>query len=127
MAAAPTASQWLAPVIIVLAVTLLGWLVLENQVPLDLAAAEQRLARMEAILRSTDQSGEVRDADLASAERRSRLCQEGLRSMVRMWNQYVRELREADVGSSAKFRAAKRRFDEAQKKASLAVRRCEDA
>jgi hypothetical protein len=43
-----------------------------------------------------------------------------------MWNQYVDELK-ASEASPKRYRAARRRFDTAQKQASLAVRRCEQA
>jgi hypothetical protein len=126
---APThpSSPWLAPVVIVLAISLLGWLVLENQPPLYMVAAERRLARMEAMLHAQGESGAVAEANLASAEKRARACHEGLQSMVRMWNRYARELRAARSGSAAKFNAARRRFEAAQKQASGAVRRCEAA
>jgi hypothetical protein len=117
--------RWFTPVAIVLAVALLIGVVLEIN-PLDLAAAEERLARMEAVVDSTGTSGGGLHAEVASAERVARACREGLRSMVRMWNQYVRELKAAEA-SPQRFRAARRRFDRAQKQASLAVRRCEHA
>jgi hypothetical protein len=126
---APThrSSPWLAPVVIVLAISLLGWLVLENQPPLYMVAAERRLAQMEAMLQAKVESGGLAEANLAAADKRARACHEGLQSMVRMWNRYARELRAARSGSAAKFNAARRRFENAQKQASNAVRRCEAA
>ena len=122
-AALPSSSRrWLALIAGALAAALLIGLLLEINHPLNLAAAHERLVRMEAGLDGT--SGER--AELASAQRVARACREGLRSMVRMWNRYVGELKAAEA-SPARFRAARRRFDEAQERASLAVRRCEDA
>jgi hypothetical protein len=124
----PVAAVWSAPAAIVLTVALLTGLVLESRRPLELAAAVERMARAQT---SPDPApgvpqGSAGDA-VASAERRSRLCQDGLRSMVRLWNRYVRELRAAESGSRARFRAAERRFNAAKRKASRAIRRCEGA
>ena len=117
--------RWFTPVAIGLAVLLLIAIVLEINRPLDLAVAGERLSRMEAMVDSTGGAGSLQ-ARLASAEKVARVCREGLQSMVRMWNRYVQELK-ASEATPARFRAARRRFDTAQKQASLAVRRCEDA
>jgi hypothetical protein len=117
--------RWFTPAAVALAVALLIGILLEIS-PLDLAAAEDRLARMEAIVDSTGLSGGGLRAELASAERVARACREGLRDMVRMWNRYVRELRAAE-SSPGRYQTARRRFDRAQNQASLAVRRCEQA
>jgi hypothetical protein len=105
-----------------LAVALLLGILLEINRPLDLAAAQDRLSRMEAVVDPIDSAR----AGLARAEEAARLCRDGLQSMVRMWNRYVQELK-ASEASRSRYRAARRRFDTAQKHASLAVRRCEDA
>jgi hypothetical protein len=117
--------RWFTPAAIALAVALLIGILLEIS-PLDLAAAEDRLLRMEAMVDSTAAGGTTMQERLASAEKVARLCREGLLSMVRMWNRYVQELK-ASEARPARFRAARRRFDTAQKEASLAVQRCEDA
>jgi hypothetical protein len=113
---------WFTPVAIALTAAVLMGILLEITRPLDLVAAEQSLAAMA----DTNGGGAVSRADLASAERVARTCREGLRSLVRMWNQYVDELK-ASEASPKRYRAARRRFDAAQKQASLAVRRCEQA
>lgn len=116
---------WFTPVAVALAVALLIGILLEIH-PLDLAAAEERLARMEAMVDPTGTSAGGLRAELASADRVARACREGLREMVRMWNRYVEELKAAEA-SPARFRAARRRFDAARERASVAVRRCERA
>jgi hypothetical protein len=120
-----SAPGWFTPAAIGLAVALLLGILLEINRPLDLAAAQDRLSRMEAVV-DAGAGGSTLQARLASAERVARLCRDGLQSMVRMWNRYVQELK-ASEASRSRYRAASRRFDTAQKHASLAVRRCEDA
>jgi hypothetical protein len=118
--------RWFTPVAIGLAVAVLLGILLEINPPLGLASAGDRLSRLEAMVNSSGAGGTALQARLASAEKVARLCREGLQSMVRMWNRYVQELK-ASEASPARFRAARRRFDTAQKQASLAVSRCEDA
>lgn len=126
-APAPSSLRWFAPVAIALAVAVLSGLLLAIHRPLDLAAAEQRLARMEAILDSSAPAGEGSQGDVSSTQRVARICRESLREMVRMWNAYVRELKARESGRRVKVHAAERRFDTAREQASLAIRRCEAA
>jgi hypothetical protein len=121
MTPAQPVPPWFTPVAIGLAVLLLVGILLEINRPLELAVAGERLAWMEAGVGSGGGP-----AELASAERIARTCREGLRSLVRMWNQYVAELK-ASEASPKRYRAARRRFDIAQEQASQAVRRCDDA
>jgi hypothetical protein len=114
--------RWFTPVAMGLAVAVLLGILLEINRPLDLAAAQDSLSRIEAVVDPVDSAR----AGLARAEEAARLCREGLQSMVWMWNRYVQELKASDA-RPARFREARRRFDTAQKQASLAVRRCEDA
>jgi hypothetical protein len=116
---------WMIPAAIAVVVALLGWLLVGNLRPLDLAAAQERLARFEALMNSDTSSAQRLSADLVSAKKSTRLCEEGLQSMVRMWNRYVQELKAADSGTRAAYHAAKGRFEAARKQASLAVDRCQ--